>query len=354
MRIFGIVLAVLVGCSKGPIDPGISWTMKTTETSTRASYWLRQGGDPVLSTGPLGSASSCILAETSGGSYESTSIAEYFTVHTALGYTEYYHPLVPNDDKYSDRLATVIQERTRGAASTEMKSTVYDPNSTMGNLISTSYADEAIETDASFYGIATDEYVVRFPLGNIWMDPESEVSANDVELLTRFEPDLGDIWASQNGNTVYIAGGIEQVSFAGAVKKASKVEVYEVGGLSGDGADIIDECFHVGLQQNQTNDPNSTNASMSTLFLDPNCTGTFEHVKVGTEWWYGGILVKEASTITQIEITNYGYEWYELDSTGMLCSRQTSETLDNPNAQMFVEYDLVTVEREAGVSQWVE
>jgi hypothetical protein len=75
---------------------------------------------------------------------------------------------------------------------------------------------------------------------------------------------------------------------------------------------------------------------------------------VGTEWWYGGILVKEASTITQIEITNYGYEWYELDSTGTLCSRQTSETLDNPNAQMFVEYDLVTVEREAGVSQWVE
>ena len=52
--------------------------------------------------------------------------------------------------------------------------------------------------------ITTDEYVVEFPLGNLWSDPDTEVSASDVTLLTRFEPNVGDIWASQNGNTVYI------------------------------------------------------------------------------------------------------------------------------------------------------
>ena len=348
------LMTLFFGCAGGPVDPGTSWTLKTVDETTRTSYWLRQGGDPKESVGPLGAASSCILAETSAGTYNSVSTAEYFTVSTALGNTELYHPLVPNSEKYSSTLATVVQERTRGAASNEISTMVYDPNSTMGNITTVTYADEAIETEAAFYGLAADEYVVRFPLGNIWMDPEEEVTVASVDMLTRYEPDIGDIWASENGNTVYIATSKEQVNFAGVAKKAFKVESYEVGGLQGDGADIIDQCFNLGLNQNQTNDPNSANSSLEMLFLDGNCVGQFQHSKTGSEWWFGSIMVKESSLVTEIEITNYGYEWYELDTSGTSCTRMTSLTYDNPNAILFVEYDLVTHSRESSISSWVE
>ena len=81
--------------------------MQTTETATRTSYWLRDGGTPVESIGPLGSSSSCILAETSAGTSTSTSTSETLTVNTALGDTELYHPLVPNGNEFSSEFATV-------------------------------------------------------------------------------------------------------------------------------------------------------------------------------------------------------------------------------------------------------
>ena len=351
---FGIVSLVGMGCGGGPINAGTSWTMKTTETSTRTSYWLRQGGDPVESTGPLGSATSCILAETSSGTASSTSTSETFTVNTALGDTELFHPLVPNSDDFGSTMATVLQRRTRGAASVESVVMVYDPDSVIGNTTTTTYADEEIETEASFHGIAADEYVVEFSLGNIWSDPDSEVNASDVTLLTRNEPSSGDIWASQTGNTVYIAGAKEQISFAGAVKKSTRVEAYEAGGLQSDGGDIIEQCFNIGKDQQQSTNPDVGNSSTDVLFLDPSCTGLFEHLKVGTEWWFGSIMVKELSNVTNIEITNFGYEWYELDDSGTLCNRQVSQTYDSPNAILFVEYDLITTERSAGISKWVE
>lgn len=351
---FGTLSVLAIGCGGGPIAGGTSWTLKTTETSTSTSYWLRQGGNPIESVGPLSSGTSCILAETSGGTATSTSSSETFTVNTALGDTELYHPLVPNGDDFSSTMATVLQRRTRGAASVESTVMTYDPNSVIGNTTTTTYADEAIETEASFHGIASDEYVVEFPLGNIWSDPDAEVSASDVTLLTRHDPDAGDIWASQSGNTVYIAGIKEQISFAGVVKKATRVEAFEVGGLQSDGGDIIDQCFNIGKAQQQSTNPDVGNSSTDILFLDAACTGLFEHVKVGTEWWFGSILVKESSTVTNIEITNFGYEWFELDETGTTCSRQVSQTYDSPNAILFVEYDLVTTERNSGISKWVE
>ncbi len=348
------VILMATGCAGGPIDAGTSWTLKTTETASRTSYWLRDGATPVESVGPLGTSSSCILAETSAGTSTATSTSEVFTVNTALGDTELYHPLVPNDDKFSSTLATVLQRRTRGAGSVETVTMTYDPNSVMGNTTTTIYSDQDLGTEASFHGLAVDEYVVEFPLGNLWSNPESEVSSTDVTLLSRFEPSEGDIWASQNGNTVYIAGAKEQVQMAGAVEKAVKVQAFEVGTLQADAADIIEQCFHLGLDQVQTTDPNGSNSSTTSLFLDTGCMGAFEHVKVGSEWWVGPVLVKESSTVTTVEITNYGYEWYELDDTGTMCTRQVSLTQDSPNAILFVEYDLITSSRESKITKWVE
>ncbi len=344
----------LIGCGGGPIDAGTSWTLKTTETSTRTSYWLREGGTPVESVGPLGEASSCILAETSSGTQTTTSTSEVFTVNTALGDTELYHPLVPNSDDFSSTLATVLQRRTRGAGSVETVSTVYDPDSVIGSIETTTYADEEVSTGASFHGLAVDEYVVEFPLGNLWADPEAEISTSDVTLLSRFEPNEGDIWASENGNTVYIAGSKEQLQLSGAVKKPIKVQAFDVGNLQGDGADILEQCFHLGVSQAQTNDPEGENTSDSILYIDPGCTDAFEHVKVGSEWWLGPILVKESVEVTRIEIRQAGYEWYEEDASLGGCTRRFESYKGSPNALLSVEYDLITATRESRITKWVE
>ena len=47
------LLLLTIGCGGGgPVDAGTSWTMQTTETATRTSYWLRDGGTPVESIDP--------------------------------------------------------------------------------------------------------------------------------------------------------------------------------------------------------------------------------------------------------------------------------------------------------------
>jgi hypothetical protein len=355
MRLF-IVSFLLTACSGSPpIDVGTSWTMNTTSETTQTSYWLRQGAEePTESIGPLGESSSCILAETSAGTSTSISSGEYVTKSSVLGSTEVYHPLVPNSEDYSSMLASVVQESTSGGEYTSTTSVDYDPDSTLGNSTTTTYADSEIETEATFHGISADEYVVRFGLGNIWLNPEEDVTIGNVELLTRSNPDLGDIWASENGNTIYASQGVEQVSFAGLVKKANKIEMYEVGNLQDEGGDILEQCLNIGLSQNQTTDPDSSNSSQERVFVDPGCQGDFEHVKTGTQWWYDSVLVKESSTVQRIEITRRGYEWFETDSTGSVCTRIVSDTKDSPNAILFVEYDLIVETIQSGITSWSE
>ena len=159
-----IVSMFLSACGgSAPIDVGVSWTTNITSESTRTSYWLRQGAEaPTESIGPLGTSSSCILAETSAGSSSISTFGEYVTKSSVLGTTEVYHPLVPNSDKFSSDLASVIQERTTGGEYTTTTTVTYDPDSTIGNSTTNTYSDDLIETAATFHGISVDEYVNLF------------------------------------------------------------------------------------------------------------------------------------------------------------------------------------------------
>ena len=352
------IVPLLIGCASGPIPDGLSWTVKNTETVTRTSYWHSMGGVPKASVGPLGTGATCILAQESSGSRTSTTTSETYTKSTAIGTTEVYHPLVPNSEKFSSSLATVVQESTQGAASTEVTTTSYDPNGTAGIITTINYNDTAIETEASFHGVAVDEYLVKFSLGNLWLDPEEEVRLADVELLTRAEPEMGDIWSSANGNTVYIA----QAKEPKAQGKAQKVVAYAADGLqasAGDdevanGAEVIEECLNIGLFQQQTNDPDSESISLSQVLEDSGCEDVFEHVKIGTEWWFDNVKIDEASTTYEIEIIESGYEWYEMNEAGDTCTRVFSKTLDNPAGILFVQYDLITTVLEAELTNWSE
>lgn len=352
------ILPLLIGCASGPVPAGLSWTVKNTETITRTSYTLSMGGSPKASTGPLGSGATCLLAQESAGSSTSLTVSETYTKYKALGTTEVYHPLVPNSDKYSTMLATVIQQSTQGAANTETTTTSYDPSGTAGIITEVTYADTSIDTEASFHGLAADEYLVEFPLGNLWMDPDEEQTVGDVELLTRVDPEMGDIWSSTNGNTVYIAEAKEPKSMG----KAQKVSAYAVDGMKPEenddeiatGTNVIDECFNIGLAQLQTNDPDAESVSLSQALQDSGCEGVFEHVKIGSEWWFSNVKVDETSTTYDIEITDYGYEWYEMNETGDTCTRMTSRTLDNASAILYVQYDVITTNPESDTSGWSE
>jgi hypothetical protein len=352
---FSIIATLLVGCASGPVADGLSWTTKNMDTITRTSYYLSIGGEPIESAGIVGTGSTCELAKQSAGTFTSVTNEEAFVKSKALGTTEVYHPLVPNSDKFSSALATVVQERTRGTSSTMATTTSVDP--VLGLITTTAYTDAEIETEASFYGISADEYVVRFPLSNLWMNPNEETSISDVELLSRAEAGAGDIWSSTNGNTVYVAGVKEPKTFGSMTKNAQKIVAYEVGGLQSEGGDIISECFYLGLEQAQSSDPGVDSLANSNIFLDSGCEDEFEHFKVGSQWWYKNIMVKESATIYDIEITGYGYEWYEMNEIGDACIRMTSPTLPSAasvTALQFVLYDLIIIEHTASVVNWTE
>ena len=356
-----VILPLLIGCASGPVPEGLSWTVKNKETVTRTTFMHTMGGNPKASIGPIGTGATCLLAQESQGSSISKTISETYITSTVLGYTEVYHPLVPNDETYSATLASVIQQSTQGASSTETITTSYDPTGTFGLITNTVYTDTAIETEASFHGVSADEYLVQFPLGNIWKDPEEDLRISDVELLTRVDPEMGDIWASTNGNTIYIAQAKEPKGQG----KAQKIYAYAADGVTPDtegeddgetatGANVIDECFNIGLAQFQTNDPASESVSLSQVLEDSGCSSVFEHVKVGTEWWFRNVKIDESSTSYDVEITDFGYEWYEMNETGDTCTRVTSRTLDNPAALLFVQYDLIETVLEAELDSWSE
>ena len=77
------VLLLTTGCGGGgPVTAGTSWTLQTTETATRTSYWLRDGGSPVESIGHLEVHHPVFWRKHQQVSSTSTSTSETLTVNT--------------------------------------------------------------------------------------------------------------------------------------------------------------------------------------------------------------------------------------------------------------------------------
>ena len=189
-----------------------------------------------------------------------------------------------------------VQHRERNAGYAYDSTVTYDPDSVIGNVEVNSYRDflcadentpiedcEAPETEASFHGVSADEYAVKFQLGQLWQDPESG-SVEDVELLTRINPERGDIWSSVDGNTV----SAEPLALGGKTYNVSSVAMYEVGTLQDNGADAINQCINIGLSQDQTNDPEGLNGSTTIAFLDAACENDLPSIGSTVVWLCAG------------------------------------------------------------------
>jgi hypothetical protein len=364
---FTSFLTLCACADSSPLPLGLQYEISasTNEVSTffrQTDYNQTEGKEPIESVGVLGSASNCDQAQKSMGTYTSDFMEEKEILGQVVGITELSHPLVPNSEEFSKTQASIVQEREKKSFHGMVVENVYEAttespefDTDYTSYFNRSYVDSDVTTTSSYHGIAVDEYAVQFPLHILWSDFESEVNETDVTLLIRDNPEIGDVWVSSNGNTLYVYQGIDLVTLGSTPVKAHKVTLYETG-TAQDGnkaGTIIEQCLNLGLEQLNTNETEPY--SHPTIVLNSGCEEEFTHVEVGTQWWYNYVLVKEDVVATEVEIIDYGFEYYEIQDDGT-CVRQVVRTNEDPSIQVwqFIEYKLTTAQRSRGVLSWVE
>jgi hypothetical protein len=334
---------------------GTNYTLTTSSTSSTTLYRVSGGGEAVEASALVGVAADCISASAVLSTRKETSEEEHIQLLQVVAHTNLNHPLVPDEeDVFSARQAMVLQDRARVGSHTFVEETLYDPTNFATYSVNT-YTDDTQETSSSYFGVTADEYVVGFELGTLWSDFE-ELTPDAVELWTKNNPVVGDVWVSENGNILFIYAGVDVVTLGSLPQEVHKVDVYEVGSVQPDGSDIYDDCLDIGVNQIQSTDPNQPQQSLEEVFLDPGCLDSFTHVKTGTQWWYQNLLIKEEASSMEIEIFDYGFEWYESEAATGSCARQTAITYGDPlfPAQAYVEYALTTKTYTTEVSDWVQ
>ena len=108
------VLMSFIGCGNdtlGPYSVGLMVEQKALIEQNTNSYRITDGGEPVSSSGVIGSGTSCLIAETSSGSRTNTFIGEELQLIQVVGETELSQPLVPNSSEFPEEFASVVQFR---------------------------------------------------------------------------------------------------------------------------------------------------------------------------------------------------------------------------------------------------
>jgi hypothetical protein len=355
------IIVLLLACSEDVYEGadlakvGTNYTLSTNSTATTTMYRVAGGGEAVEASSLIEVAADCPTASAVLTSYTQIAQEETLQLMQVVAHTKLNHPLIPDaEDVFSEREAMVLQERVRTGATLYVEETLYDATN-FATYNTNTYTAEAQTTDSSYFGVTADEYVVRFELGNLWSDFE-ELTALDVSLWTKNEPVVGDVWVSENGNTLYIYAGKDVINLGPLPQEVHKVEMYEVAAIQADGSQVYDDCLNFGANQIQTSDPNQSQQDLEEVFLDAGCADTFTHVKTGTQWWYKNMLVKEEASSMEVEILDYGFEWYEQDLNAGTCTRMTSTIYGDSlvPVEPYIEYALTTKTYITELSDWIE
>lgn len=357
-RLLALTLLPLAACGGGgPYSQDLSVKRKTTGTSVTTSYVIKDGGDPEESVGPIGAGDACVVALQSAGKRTTQRIYEIQEQFNVIGESEAELPLVPGEDEASKVWASILRERVKAAANVETTEQLVDVSVDPPQWEVRTYTDEAQSTAAGYHAVAADEFFVRMDMVELWDDLE-EMDHTEVELMTMVDPGKGDVWPSQNGNSLYIWEADEKITLKGVegTLKSARIAVYTTGSVSPEGEDtaVYDQCFAFGLAQVDDSRPDVEPVDTQTMLLDPGCTGKFEHVREGTQWWHEGVLVKEESVVTFVTINDYGYEWTEEDEATGTCARVTSTSKDVDGAVPFVQYDLTVTTVTTAATSYVD
>ena len=107
----------------------------------------------------------------------------------------------------------------------------------------------------------------RFDLGDLWTDFE-EIDQSDLTLMTKSMPQIGDVWVSKNGNTLYVYAGVETQTIGGEARDVDVVEMYQTSNLQPEGGAVYEQCFQTGLSQQSTDNASLEQFSHETVNLD--------------------------------------------------------------------------------------
>ena len=339
----GAAVGVLTACAQGSPSPypvGLTVHGTGSGSSTVIDYRVTAGGSPVESTGVAGNGDSCSAAAESNGTTNTVSSYSWDTNWQVIGETHSSHPLYPGHDRFGNETISVVKDTTTMEESSFSTMTFHVNGGDPEDWTETEGSEDGIETVASYYGVAADEYIVKMTsLANLWDDLEAGEA--NVLLMSRQNPGTGDIWSSVNGKYLYVYEGKEKLALAGQNMTTDKIGVYVVGDVDPTAGSILSDCLITGGYEYTSSDPDDDNRSYTDVFLDPQCDGTFVHLRSGTEWWYNNALVQSETTDYIVSIADYGYEWYE--SGGGNCSRSTSSNnRQEPDAVLFMEYQVRT------------
>ena len=319
------------------------------------------------------------FAGESAGTFERTQTFTTASDWLFVGETRSNNPLVPGRAAFGEvpvALVEATQVQKDIQTYTKEVSVTEQPAGQKHEVQTEETSFEDRVTRASTFGLAGDEYLVRLDdLSLVW-DPrwelwemfwkqrkiegccESLAAASEyeklisaVKYLGRADPSVGDVWVHPQGHTIYRAVAREPVDIGGRTVTAVKVEAREVSEV--DSTDIFARCIHEQVEGDVewttrgTPDPDEGDHRLPRLHKDPGCEGDFVHRKVGFEWWYQNVLVKEEAIYYRVEIQDFGYEWLEWQGSTVLRTSQV-KTADAAaaGARPFVRFT-VTVEKVA-------
>jgi hypothetical protein len=351
----GLVVLALGACQmepQGPYETGLVVTLESEEERITKSYLQRDGNDPQERKATIGVGDDCDEARASAGQLTTTDVVNVVQQYKVIGQTESSHPLVPGTDTYGKVGVSVVADTRIENGDSETNETFRVPDGDPDAWEETYQYEIGDESAVQYLGVTADEYVVGLTsLGDLWEDLENEDTNIDVDLMTRNNPQAQDIWASLDGNMLYIAVGTEEISIGDEKVSANKVEVYVAGDIDPAGENLVDDCISVENTEFDTTHPDQDDDEFNAAHLDPGCdTDGFVHQQVGTQWWYKNALVQAEILTYEVSITNYGYEWF--DVAGDTCFREVSLTKDDSAADLFIEYSVTEIHQVLKASNW--
>lgn len=382
------------GCSLyggAPYPAGRELIGLNTEMQTLKFYKIVGGEAPVERVGNRGFGDTCEDAGAALGKQMSEFKGTGDVLYRTMGVTTSNQQLNPELESFDGVPLSVIFGQTMSMGTSKTTTTSYGLDGSEDTASTTRGGIE--NTESEYFGLIGQQYLSAVRPLDIWTDLSWAVPQTDpyggslygspsdrprLSLWTKRNPAVGEIWTSLDGMTLYTMTGTDVVTDGGGVDRpVNVVSVHSIQPVQPDGRAVAENCLVTkpwisprlefaaagpGLNQGDTGDTADTSETAETadtsdpgsgdaderteLFLDASCFGAYSTQTVGTEWWWGDVLVKRDTTTYSVSVVDggeggYGYEWYTESGAG--CSRNTSTlTPDDESlgAKPFIQYSV--------------
>ena len=324
----------LFGCQRLPKHQE-EMTYQTVQEIESTTYRIVSDNVSV-SSGVVGFGNNCDEASQSSGFTTTTETKEILSTHTLVGAT-----YIDNIDKEKMKdMIALLYQKTETETGTYSEITTYSENDfdyENDDIVWNTYSlekfqEDVINTEASWYGITHDDYVLRFSMDQFWTPAGSEI-------ITKYEPKKGDFWTSNGGRTLHIYDGEVEITIGDKDVKGDKILLYEALNTQSDGSNVVSDCLHTRSDQTAYEDEDLLDSDLIRISIDEGCEDNFIHVKTGEQIWYEDMLYSEDVQYREIEILDYGFERYVLEENySDREEKRTIDAIEESEWTQFIEY----------------